>query len=119
MIELAFLRNQLLSGYADEKLIINLLDNIRNNDYMFKDVILQSLHNCINDIQKEDYQSAANEIYLVHNLPLDKDDFSKWDQWSFYVIQMPTYLDNINDEKRVKKLIRMLAEYQNIYEQQL
>ncbi len=79
--------------------------------------MIAALHNCLTDISMGEYRLAANEVDLIHDLPLYEEDIAKWDQWSFYLIQLARYLDNVEDASRVKQLVKMLADVQNKYTQ--
>ncbi|NJK64973.1 MAG: hypothetical protein HC921_21720 [Synechococcaceae cyanobacterium SM2_3_1] len=98
----------------DQETIDSIKREIISSRSPFKELMLQAINNSIIYARKEEYNLAANEINLIHNLPVSKDECKSWNEWSFYCVELPNYLEHIEDEKKVQQLIRLLAASQNL-----
>lgn len=117
IIEIAHLRNRLNLGYfeIEDK---NLLDNtekcISQIDSPFKELSLHSISNCRKDIKRNDLKSAANELRMIHNFPFRNP--LAWNSDYFYTIELPSYLENVDDANKIKIFIGLLAKLQINFE---
>lgn len=112
-IELAFLRNKLASGKfneEDRELMNKIKENIIILNTPFKELAINAINNCEQDIKKSDFESATQEIQLIHNFTFG--DFNAWNQDYFYKIELLSYIELINDSQRIKRLISLLAKIQ-------
>lgn len=116
MLELAILRNKLIDNIFSEnerdliESIRKLLKNFIRNP--FNRLIENALKNCEEDVAKNDFKSAVQEIQVVHNFPLGNTDTSKWDENHFYRVELLSYLEQVDNVERIKKLIAELAKLQ-------
>lgn len=112
--ELAHIRNKLVSGKVDDT-DIRELSHIKNKISLlntpFKDIALNAIDNCEKNIKANLLSLAAQEIQLIHNFNFR--DPQKWDESYFYKIELLSYLENVEDVMRIKKLIFLLAKLQN------
>lgn len=111
--ELAFLRNKLASekfNNEDRELMNEIKNNILISNTQFKDLAINAITNCEHDIENYDFKSATQEIQLIHNFTFD--DFNAWNQDHFYRIELLSYIEEINNSERIKKLISLLAQLQ-------
>lgn len=109
-IELAFLRNHLLSKIftkEDKLLIESIKSEISNSKSPFTEIALYAISNCEEDIANDDFKSAGYEINLIHNFAFY--DLNEWDSEYFYQIELSSYLDKAKETKRIKDLILRLA----------
>lgn len=110
MIELAYLRNQLACERffeRDNELLDKVKIEISNGSSRFKKIALNAIHNCEEDIKSGDLKSAAQEMRLIHNFPFDNAE--KWNEDYFYRIELLSYIEQIDDSKRIKNLIHLLG----------
>ncbi len=110
ILELAYLRNQLASKQFDDKdatLMQEIVDKIFNSKSMFKDISLNAIENCKLDISKANFKAATQEIQLIHNFPFDAPE--KWNADYFYKIELLSYLEQVENVSRIKKVIKLLG----------
>ena len=113
--ELAFIRNKLASKQfgADDKRLMNKIKNdISQMNTPFRQLALEAICNCENDIRDAKFDIAAQEIQLIHNFPFNAPE--SWNSDYFYKIELLSYLENVEDVTRIKKLIYALAKLQEI-----
>jgi len=107
IIELAFIRNQLLSENIDNSLVFNMIEKVKhqleesleNNMICF---MLEIIKLAEEEIIKKKYKNAAYDIGLIHNFPLDKMD--TWKEEYFYKFDFVGYYDYLIEQKQLKKL---------------
>ena len=112
--ELAHIRNKLVSGFfseEDEKILSNAKDKISSLNSPFKEIALNAIHSCEQSIRNNELELASREIQLIHNFTFE--DAAKWNSDYFYKIELLSYLEQIDDAKKIKKLISLLAKLPN------
>lgn len=112
-IDLAYARNQLLNNSCNTELRDNLLytqKKLVSKNNPFFNICNQCLENAIDDIDCKDYVSAGYQINFIHNMPMNPEDFNKWDEEHFFEFEVPTFFDNTDGVDRIKKMILLLAE---------
>lgn len=110
LTELAYLRNQLATGnfsIEDVQLIKKIKQHISELDTPFKELALNAINNCEQDIENGNFKLATQEIQLIHNLPFEKSEI--WNADYFYKIELLSYLEQVEEPKKIKKLIQLLA----------
>lgn len=110
ILELAYLRNQLASNQFDDKdatLMQEVADKIINSNSKFKEISLNAVENCKLDISKANFKAATQEIQLIHNFPFDIPE--QWNADYFYKIELLSYLEQVEDVARIKKVIKLLG----------
>jgi hypothetical protein len=113
--ELAHIRNKLASGFfskEDEQVLSKTKDKISSLDSSFKEIALNAINNCEQNIRNNEWELAAQEIQLIHNFTFE--DAAKWNSDYFYKVELLSYLEQTDDVKRIKKLISLLATLPNI-----
>ncbi len=115
IIELAYLRNQLASkkySDEDEQMINKVKHDISKMNSPFKELALHAINNCENDIKNANFDLATQEMQLIHNFPFYDPEI--WDSDYFYKIELLSYLEQVEDVTRIKKLICSLAKLQQM-----
>lgn len=114
MIELAFIRNELYKGRVTEE-YIDTLAEVKNfvlsNDYSYHydGLILLCIDSALECIKQKQYEVAAEEINLIHNLPIHEEDI--WDSDHFFNVQLLNYLEKIEDSVKIRKVIKEVAKF--------
>jgi len=110
-VQLAILRNKLLAkrfGEKEEAVLMNAKEHAGNWRSGFSDLVLFCLKNIEEDVLNQNFENASCEAQLIHNLPTTVDEVSSWDEKHFYLFELRSYLNKVNDLARVKGVI-MLA----------
>lgn len=119
IVELAYLRNQLASGNfsdTDKQLMSEIKQKILRLNNLFTELALSAITRCEEDIKKDDFKLATQEIQLIHNFTFNEPQ--SWNSNYFYKIELLSYLEQIEDTQRIKKLIFSLAKLQDAYNKQ-
>lgn len=114
-IDLTHIRNKLASGSfnkEDEQILSGVKDTISSLNSPFKDIALNAIYNCEQNIRDNEWELAAREIQLIHNFTFE--NAAKWNSDYFYKVELLSYLEQTDDIKRIKKLILLLAKLPNI-----
>lgn len=109
-MELAFLRNDLASGKYDtntSNLLYKIKMQISNSNSPFKELAMNALVNCENDLKNKDFTLASFEINLIHNFTFE--NLVLWDSNHFYSIELLSYIENVENVARIRKLILLLG----------
>lgn len=109
-IELAFLRNQLAMGRfsnEDSELMSKFKNKMVNSNTPFKELAINAINNCEQDINSGNFKSATQEIQLIHNFTFE--DFHDWNSDHFYKIELLSYIELANSSERIKKVIVLIA----------
>lgn len=112
--ELAYLRNQLASANfnePDKQLLAKIKEDILRSNTPFKELALNAINNCENDVNNNNFKFATQEIQLIHNFTFEQPH--AWNSDYFYRIELLSYLEQIDDVQRVKKLISALGKLQD------
>lgn len=113
MNDIAYFRNQLANkkfGSYELLELKKLKEKIETNTFPFNQVIMFGINNCIVDYENNQHESALWELQMIHNVPASKNEYDKWNQESFYTIEILGYLEMTSDFNRVKKYIRLLSD---------
>ncbi len=116
MNDIAYFRNQLANrNFGGQELLEleTLGEKLNSNVFPFARVVQFGLNNCIADYRNNDLESALWELQIIHNIPINHKEYEKWNQESFYTIEILGYLEMTSDYKRVKEYIRLLADAEN------
>lgn len=108
IIRLSVLRNELASekfGEEDKQLMNNIKQDILNLNTPFKELAINAINNCEQDIRNNKFKSAVQEIQLIHNFTFN--DFNSWNEDYFYKIELLSYIEIINSKVRIEKLISL------------
>lgn len=111
ILELAYLRNQLAShrfSEEDFELLRQVENKINNGNSIFKEVAINAIKNCKSDIHGESFESATQELQLIHNFCFESSE--AWNSDYFYTVELLSYLEKVNDAKRIKRTISLLGE---------
>ncbi|EDP46558.1 hypothetical protein [Rickettsiella grylli] len=111
ILELAFLRNQLAShkfSENDAELLLQIEKKIDIENTIFKAVAINAIKNCKSDIENKNFESATQELQLIHNFCFGSPEI--WNSDYFYTVELLSYLEKINDAKRIKKTISLLGD---------
>ena len=106
ILELACLRNQLAShrfSGNDAELLREIENKINTGNSIFKEVAINAIKNCKSDIENGNFESATQELQLIHNFCFGSPTL--WDSDYFYTVELLSYLEKVNDAKRIKKTI--------------
>lgn len=112
-IGLAHIRNKLLNEDNDDeyiRILKEISDSLVESANPFFKICKQALTNAIEDIKNGNLTDAAYQVNLIHNMPLDKNGMSKWNENHFYEFEVPVYFENTNNVDRIKKMILILAD---------
>mgnify|MGYP006377271751 FL=1 len=110
ILELACLRNQLAShrfSGNDAELLREIENKINTGNSIFKEVAINAIKNCKSDIENANFESATQELQLIHNFCFGSPTL--WDSDYFYTVELLSYLEKVNDAKRIKKTIGLLG----------
>lgn len=110
ILELAYLRNQLASkkfSEDDSRLLQVIEEQIKSKDSIFKEIALNAIMNSKLDIKNGDFESAAQEIQLIHNFTFEKPEL--WNSNYFYTIELLSYLEQVKNAERIKKTICLIG----------
>ena len=116
MIELAHVRNMLVRkkfGQEEIQMLSAVRSALHDNKTPFAEIILNGIDNCLVDVSKNDFDTAKFEINLIHNFPILEKDINNWDERHFYTVEMLTYLENVEDVSRIKKIILLVSKLQD------
>ncbi len=113
-LDLAIVRNRLLAGKADprdEELLSSVCKAAREqfHDSPYIAVLQGAIKNALTDIRSGALELAAQEIELVHNLPLSG-SWSAWNEEYFLKGALLTYIERAPVD-RVKALLSSFARY--------
>jgi len=111
ILGLAYLRNQLAShkfNEDDAKLLHQIEEKINKGNSIFKYVSINAIKNCKLDIENKNFDSATQEIQLIHNFCFEKPE--SWNSDYFYTVELLSYLEQVNDAERVKKAIGLIGD---------
>lgn len=114
IIEIAFIRNHLLSSIfteEDKKLMEKVKQDILESDTPFKEIAIFAITNCEYDISRGNLKAAGYEMNLIHNFCFC--DAKTWDSDYFYTMELSSYFDKTEGPIRIKKLIYELAKLQD------
>jgi hypothetical protein len=117
IIELAYLRNQLASENfreTDKQLLHKIKQEITELNTPFKNIAVNAINNCEENIKNSNFKLALQEIQLIHNFPFTNP--KTWNSDYFYKIELLSYLEKTEDVQRIKRLILLLSELQNTFE---
>ena len=111
-IELTILKNNLINeryGKADIQTISNETEKLKNWDSPFSEILMEGLNNIKQDVDNGNFKSAITEAIFIHNFPSDNEAINEWDQRHFYCIELPCYVREVEDYKRLRQMIRLIA----------
>ncbi len=94
----------------DREIFNEVRAKIEMSNSVFKDLILFCMKNALEDIEKNDFKTAAKELSVIHELPFDEDELEDWDDAWFYKNQLAEYFDRNKYTLRAKELINLLAD---------
>jgi hypothetical protein len=110
LIELAHIRNRLATEKFDAEdmdLMIKIKNEISKMNTPFKEIVINAIDNCVQDIRANKLALATQEIQLIHNFTFY--DKNKWNSEYFYKFELLNYIELVDDVKRIKRLIGLLA----------
>jgi len=107
MIELAFIRNQLLNENFDDNLILNMIEKVKHqleksSENKISYFMLALIKLAKKEIVKNNYKNAAYDIGLIHNFPLN--NIYKWKEEYFYKFDFIGYYDYLIEHNQLNKL---------------
>lgn len=110
---LSFLKLRLAGRHFDEKDIL-LVEEIRKSlsdkESPFTNLIMNSIDLSMQDIKRDDWESANIEVRFIHNLPVCRQDIATWNESYFYTVELMGYIERTKDYLRIKKAINLIAE---------
>lgn len=112
-IELVFIKNHLHRGLFNEddrKLMKKMKECILQLDTPFREIAVNAINNCEEDIKNRNFVNATDEINLIHNFTFTNP--KGWNADFFYRIELCSYIENNEDVQRLKKLFICLARLQ-------
>lgn len=112
-ISLAIVRNNLYNGRfaePDQKTLEKVASVIQGSHGPFRELMLHVINNARDDIAKSRYREAGHELNAIHNLPVEVDDFSSWDEQWFYTAEVPGYVERVGQNVRSEEFLRMVNE---------
>lgn len=115
LIEFAYLRNMLSRKRFDleeNEILLKSKKKVLESNGPFSSLIALCIKNCIDDIKNNNFDSAANELNLIHNLPIDFLEVEKWNELYFYKNEFLNYVDNVQDLLRIKDYANKIFEAQ-------
>ncbi|WP_339049801.1 hypothetical protein [Rickettsiella endosymbiont of Xylota segnis] len=111
ILELAYLRNQLASyrfNANDAQLLRKIEEKITKENSIFKEVAINAIKNCKLDIENKNFEGATQELQLIHNFCFESPEV--WNSDYFYTVELLSYLEKVNNAKRIKKTICLLGD---------
>ena|SRR3989338_6440797 len=114
ILELSYLRNQLASlkfSEDDATLLQEIEDKIKNGNSIFKEVAINAIKNCKSDIRNCDFETATQELQLIHNFCFEAPEV--WNSDYFYTVELLSYLEKVNNAERIKKTISLVGRLAN------
>lgn len=115
MREIKNIRNALWVGRftkGERELFDECRMQIEKSSSNYKELMLFCMDCALEDIESGDHKMAAREIGVIHELPVDDEDFEEWDEAWFYKNQLSEYFDKNKNIDRVKRFIDILAKSQ-------
>lgn len=111
--DLAYIRNELLNDHCTDE-ITNMIKAtqrslVQSNNPFFP-VCQQAITNALEDIESNKFEDAGYQINFIHNIPMQSEDFNKWNSDHFYEFEVPLYFEHTNGVERIKKMIAILAD---------
>lgn len=121
-LSLAMVRNNLYSGRfgePDQRTLEEVASKIQGSNGPFRQLMLNVINNARDDIAKNRFREAGHELNAIHNLPVEAEDFSSWDEEWFYAGEVPDYIERIGQNARSEEFLRMLNDAKALYEKAL
>jgi hypothetical protein len=112
-IRLATLRNRIAEerfGPQDQRTIDELRAMLNQSSVPYAPLALHVLDKAAEDVGNKLYSSAARELQLIHDLPLEDRKLNGWNEDFFYKFHLPEYLESTSDVERSKAVINLLAQ---------
>ncbi|MGB8807011.1 hypothetical protein A1D18_01815 [Candidatus Rickettsiella isopodorum] len=76
-------------------------NKINKGNSIFKEIAINAIKNCKPDIENENFESATQKLPLIHNFFFGSPEI--WNSDYFYTVELLSYLEEVNDAKRIKK----------------
>jgi len=89
----------------EEMMLMDIVKFSLESNSPFYILIDECVKNCLYDVGLGDFESAAREINFIHNLPLSAVDVSNWDEYFFYAMEIPLYVEIAQKPHRLKSYI--------------
>lgn len=106
-------RNNLYNGRfaePDQKTLEEVASVIQGSHSPFRELMLHVINNARADIANKRFREAGHELNAIHNLPVEVEDFSSWNEQWFYTGEVPDYVERIGQNARSEEFLRMVNE---------
>ncbi len=116
-MELAILRNKLLAkrfGENENLVLREAKVQAHNWESAFSNLILFCLDNIEKDVSVGEFENAAVEAQLIHNLPEKTEDVPVWDEQYFYLFELRSYLNKVKDFTRIKRVVSLVGDFEQL-----
>lgn len=114
-LSIAAIRNKLTHHRVDKPdldELHRLISQMHTYNGPFSGLIASSLNACVRCIELDQFDDAAAELSLIHNLPTQHKSLVQWDEDHFYKIEVLRYLEVVSDPKRIRAVIQLIAQGQ-------
>lgn len=112
MVELAFIRNELYKGKVIEE-YLDTLSDVKNlvlsNKSPYDGLVSLCIDSALEYIKLNQYNQAAEEINLIHNLPIHGE--GEWDSDHFFNVELLSYIEKNGDSIKIRKVIKEIAKF--------
>jgi len=118
-ISLAMIRNNLYNGRfaaADRETLDEVISTVQNSQSPFRELMLEVMANAQADIDRQRLKEAGHELNAIHNLPVERTDFAKWDKDWFFTAEVPSYMERVGQSPRGERFLKLVAEAKARYE---
>ncbi|WCM94721.1 hypothetical protein M5C99_08440 [Acidovorax sp. NCPPB 2350] len=101
-------RNILLGNRTNEHLLLILGSALKDAesieiDYS-RNIISYCIREAVEQIEASRFKSAGLILNLIHNLPLEDEELSRWDVDYFLSMELPTFLDNYGEIRNSRNI---------------
>lgn len=120
MIELAVLRNHLYNGHwqpEDQELLARVRADVSTTESPFRAIALNAIDNALQDVAERRYEQAGRELNFIHNLDLENGFRDGWNELYFFGSYVGSYLSDVQDLDRARRLLVLLGQAVNAQEQ--
>ena len=118
-LSLAMIRNNLYNGRfaeADKQTLDEVAAIVEKSQSPFRELMLEVIANARANIDARRLKEAGYELNAIHNLPVERADFAKWDKDWFFTAEVPAYMERIGQTSRGERFLKLVKEAKARYE---
>jgi hypothetical protein len=107
------IRNNLYNGRfaePDRQTLDEVTATVQASSSPFRELMLELIANARADIQGKRLKDAGYVLNAIHNLPVERSDFARWDKEWFFTVEVPGYTERIGQGPRAERFLKLVAE---------